>query len=172
MKTFLISRRRFSKSVVAGAILGASCHADSGDPVRYAIERKPKKRVRATLSYTVHCPNMVASQWSVFAAIAPNFPGQDTTRTQMTPQPTEQRDKSPENREIIGLVTPATLTTLPVTITYEATLNSRILKTLAQTSRHRQLFPFGPKTKRIIWPAGATLTTPPPPSQPGWQKTN
>lgn len=148
MKTFLISRRRFSKSVVVGAILGASCHAASGDLVRYAIERKPKKRVRATLSYTVHCPNMVASQWSVFAAIAPNFPGQDTTRTQMTPQPTEQRDKSPENREIIGLVTPATLTTLPVTITYEATLYSRILKTLGPDESAPPIVPLRPQDQK------------------------
>ena len=131
METLLFSRRRFSKTVVASAILAASCRAASGDPVRYAIERKPKKRVRALLNYQVHCPNMVASKWSVCAAIAPNFPGQDQTRTQMVPQPVESRDQSPESREIVGLVLSgqgALVNTLPVSITYEATLFSRVLR--------------------------------------------
>ena len=112
-----------------------------------AVTRSRKKRIRGVLSYQVHCPNMAASKWSVFAAIAPNSPGQDQTRTQMVPQPSESREQSPENREIIGLVLPGqgpTANTLSVSVTYEATLYSRVLKPIVPSDKVPPVQPLRP----------------------------
>ena len=124
-----INRRGFPMAALAGLGVSAFCRGLENAPLMVA--RSEKKRVRAVLSYQIHCPNMVASKWSAYAAIAPNFPGQDQTRTQMVPAPVESRDQSPENREIIGLVLPgqgSQVNTLSVTVTYEATLYSRVLR--------------------------------------------
>lgn len=143
MISHCLSRRGFPLAALACLEAPALCR--QGEPAPLILARAEKKRVRAVLSYQIHCPNMVASQWSVFAAIAPNFPGQDQTRTQMVPGPVESRDQSPENREIIGLVLPGKgnqINTLSVTVTYEATLYSRVLRPLTSGEKAPPVAPL------------------------------
>lgn len=146
-----ISRRQFT-SLVAGAgclstpALGAVFQA-SGAKGQFYVDRVAKKRVRAVMTYQVRCPNMQATQWSVFTAVAPSFSGQNQTTSRMIPKPVETREKSPQAREILGTVLKGQgplVNTLQVGVTYEATLFSRVLRPLPQGSTAPKVIPLTP----------------------------
>lgn len=103
------------------------------------------------MTYQVRCPNIQATQWSVFTAVAPNFSGQNQTRSQMIPKPVETREKSPQGREVFGAVLNGQgplVNTLQVAVTYEATLFSRVLRPLPSGENAPKVSPLTPAEQK------------------------
>jgi len=100
-------------------------------PPRYAVEAKDTRRVTAVLTYHVVCPELKAKEWFVFAAAAPELPGQTKTKTTLSPNGTPATERGPAGRGLVVARVPASTadlkTALAVRATYEATLRSRTL---------------------------------------------
>lgn len=118
-------------AVVAAVAVAAARPQPAAAPPRYAVEAKDVKRVRAVLTYTVTCPDLKATEWQVVAAAAPELPGQAKTKTTLEPAGKAVVEPGPAARGLLmGKVTANTAelkTTLPIRVTYEATLRSRTL---------------------------------------------
>lgn len=121
--------------VAAAAALAVGARAQPAAPPRYAVEAKDARRVTATLTYHVSCPELKAKEWFVFAAAAPELPGQARVKTTLSPAGGPAKDRSPLARGLVTARVPASTadlkTTLPIRVTYEVTLRSRTLVELA-----------------------------------------
>jgi len=155
MALSFVNRRVFAACLATPLLAGPDAIYGARAPVSgspgFRIDRREKKRVRAILSHQVKCPNIQATDWSVVAAIAPSFAGQEKTRTQMTPQAVDKRDKSTQGRELLIAVLPAKgpwINTLSVVLTYEATLFSRVLKPLEPDEKPPTVAPLRPAEQR------------------------
>jgi len=117
--------------VAATAALAVGARAQPAAPPRYAVEAKDARRVTAVLTWSVSCPELKAKEWFVFAAAAPELPGQAKVKTTLSPAGAAVKDRSPLARGLVTARVPASTadlkTTLPVRVTYEATLRSRNL---------------------------------------------
>jgi transglutaminase-like putative cysteine protease len=115
---------------IAGLTVAAVVRA--ADPAGYVLETADADRVRGTLTVTVRCPRMEATEWVTFAATAPELPGQSDVSTSVTPAGGAVTEKSPLARPVIRVRVPARTkeqkTKLKLTVTYQATLHSRRLK--------------------------------------------
>ena len=115
-------------AVLAAALAVA---AQPAAPPRYAVEVKDTRRVAAVLTYHVVCPELKAKEWFVFAAAAPELPGQTKVKTTLSPNGTAAKERGAPGRGLAVARVPATSaelkTTLPIRVAYEAQLRSRTL---------------------------------------------
>jgi transglutaminase-like putative cysteine protease len=104
-------------------------------PPAYVLETADVRRVEATLTYTVHCDGVRAKEWIVFAAQAPELPGQTKVESRLEPGGAAAKEHSPLKRPVLVARVAARQkdleTTIPLRIIYQATLRSRQLKPLA-----------------------------------------
>jgi hypothetical protein len=100
----------------------------------YALEIGESKRVAAVLTYNVSCPQLSATRWIIFAAVAPELPGQEKATTVLSPDGIAVTEKSLLRRKLLMARVPITntdlLTAVPIQVSYEATLRSRRLNAL------------------------------------------
>jgi transglutaminase-like putative cysteine protease len=100
----------------------------------YVLEVRPAKRIQAELTYRVACPNLLAQEWVVYAAAAPDLPGQQETRTRMMPPGVAVKEIGPPYRSLVGTRVPARNPELArgihIRVVYEASLRSRSLRPL------------------------------------------
>jgi transglutaminase-like putative cysteine protease len=105
--------------------------AEPGEP-DYSLEVRNTARVKGTLTCDVTYPDFKARDWVVFAAQAPELPGQIKTQTTLEPPGKPARDKSPLCRPLLmGRVradADHAFGSLKIAVTYEATLRSRWLR--------------------------------------------
>jgi transglutaminase-like putative cysteine protease len=101
----------------------------------YVLETADARRVEATLTYTVRYDRHRAKEWVVFAARAPELPGQAKVESRLEPGGAAAKELSPLRRPVLAARVPVRQkdqeTTLSIRVTYEATLRSRRLKPLA-----------------------------------------
>jgi transglutaminase-like putative cysteine protease len=101
----------------------------------YVLETADVRRVEAVLTYTVRCDGVRAREWIVFAAQAPELPGQTKVESRLEPGGAAAKEHSPLKRPVLVARVAARSrdleTTIPIRITYQATLRSRKLKPLA-----------------------------------------
>lgn len=122
--------------VVGLAEAGQAQPASKPETPRYTLEVKETQRVVGVVSYDVSCPDVQASEWIIFAAVAPELPGQTQVKTTLSPGGVAIRDKSLLGRELLLAKVPtkndkALRTAVPIQVTYEAALRSRKLVLLA-----------------------------------------
>lgn len=86
----------------------------------------------ATLQYDVHCPNMTARHWTVFAPAAAELPGQRDVKTTCEPAAERIRDRRIGQRDVMAIDVPADVADLEhrvrVEVHYEMTLVRRLLR--------------------------------------------
>ncbi len=99
------------------------------------LETRDVKRVAGTVTYTVTAPNLKAAEWVVFAASAPELPGQTRVKSTLGPMGASAKELSPLARPVlVGRVPGAggRQTEVKIEVAYEATLRSRRLRPLAE----------------------------------------
>ncbi len=100
----------------------------------YALETAEAKRVRGTLTFKVDYDDAQVKEWVVFVARAPELPSQAKPSTKLEPAGIAVSDLSPLRRPLlmarVAGRTPQLASSLPLKLTYEATLFSRRLVAL------------------------------------------
>lgn len=97
------------------------------------LDVKEGKRVTGVLSYDVICPKLRAKTWVLFAAQAPELPGQVNVLSRLSHKTSVAKDLNGLPRSLLVAqvpATPATSSRLQLRLTYEATLRSRYLRPL------------------------------------------
>lgn len=67
----------------------------------YVLVRRPAQAVRGTYSFDVRTPKLAAKEWIVFAAQAPELPGQTNVRSTLLPGGVPYRELSDRSRELL-----------------------------------------------------------------------
>ena len=121
---------RFLLAAAVAAAVTAAARPRPPAPVRHAVEAKDARRVVGVLTYHVTCPELRAKEWLVYAA-APELPGQTKVKTTLAPAGKAGKESGPPPRPLVVAKVPATTadlqTTIPIRVTYEATLRARTL---------------------------------------------
>ncbi|MDR3638941.1 MAG: transglutaminase-like domain-containing protein [Isosphaeraceae bacterium] len=98
----------------------------------YVMETTAAKRVKATLIVDVKAPKVRADEWTVYAAQAPNLPGQTDVRMSLPPRGKVARELSNEGRPMLYERLPAASAqsrqNLSARLEYEVTLLTRRLQ--------------------------------------------
>lgn len=107
--------------------------AAGGEPAGpWQVVATPRQRIVAVIDYAIHCPDLEAREWTVFAAAAPDLPGQTQVKSTMSPSGVSLRERGPLGRGLLRLRWPVRTKDeakrLAVTVTYEATLHRRSLQ--------------------------------------------
>src|SRR5262245_32249194 len=100
---------------------------------RLVLDVKEVRRVTGVVTFDVNCPKLKAKTWVLFAAAAPELPGQVNVRSRLNHKATQVKDLTGLPRSVLVAQVPATkatLSSIPIRVTYEATLRSRHLRTL------------------------------------------
>ena len=120
------------------ALLGPATPAAGADPA-YAVETSDHQTVVGVLTYSVSCRKMIADEWTVFAAVAPELPGQTGVKTALSPQGVPVKDRSPLARSLLVARVPAKTAglrnDLTAKVTYQATLRARELKPVSDGAK-------------------------------------
>jgi len=119
----------------AGPTTGAKS-ADSGteqsSPEGYTLSVQSVAKVVATLTRDASYPQFKATQWTVFAAQAPELPGQIKPETALEPPGEPPREKSDMHRPLVMARIQAdkarSMNSMRIQLTYHATLRSRRLR--------------------------------------------
>lgn len=118
-------------AAAAWAVAAARPQPPAGAPVRYAVEARDAGRVTGVVTYRVTCPDLRATEWLVYAAVAPELPGQVKVKTTLAPAAVPAKDRTPPARPLLFAKIPAATadlqTAVSVRVGYEATLRSRRL---------------------------------------------
>ncbi len=139
--------------VLSAALAAVPSGAPSASP-GYVLEKTEVKRIRGVNTCRIHCPNFTVREWVVFAARAPELPGQSDVRSYFDPEGTVIQELSPLHRGVLAALVPvrdgACVHGIKLRITYEATMHGRKLRPLAPgekapavpplTSAERHLF--------------------------------
>ncbi|QDU23062.1 transglutaminase-like domain-containing protein [Urbifossiella limnaea] len=140
-------------SLIVAAAATLAVAAQPAAPPRYAVEAKDARRVTAVLTYHVSCPELKAKEWYVFAAAAPELPGQANVKTTLSPAGTTAKDRSPLARGLATARVPASTaelkTTLPIRVTYEATLRARTLVELPAAAAPPKVEPLSAAERKL-----------------------
>ena len=88
------------------AAVGGLPEVPTGLNAAWKLERRPSKRVRATFTYTVTAPNLVAREWLLFLSRPEHHPAHDVTVTAPTPDAEEIRDLSARRQPLWRWRTP------------------------------------------------------------------
>src|SRR3954467_5727089 len=99
----------------------------------FVLETRDAKRVTGVLTFDISCPKLRAKTWVLFAAAAPDLPGQHNVKSRMNYKAGVVKDLNGLPRSILVAQVPATaamLSHVPIRVTYEATLRSRHLRAL------------------------------------------
>jgi transglutaminase-like putative cysteine protease len=110
----------------------AACAASSEPADSWRVIVIPRQRIVAVIDYAIHCPDLEAREWTVFAAAAPELPGQTQVKSTLSPAGVALRERGPLGRGLLRLRWPVRTRDeakrLAVTVTYEATLHRRSLQ--------------------------------------------
>src|SRR6266571_750819 len=68
---------------------------------KYALKSTETRRIEAILTYEIKMPKLVAQEWIVYAAKAPELPGQTHVSTTLEPEGKASFELSPEHRPVI-----------------------------------------------------------------------
>lgn len=113
-------------------LLIATCSNATAAEPKYLVEASETRRVEATLKYDVHCPQMAATHWVLFAPAAGELPSQRKAKSTATPVAKRMFDARVRNRELLVIGVPANNEALKhrvnMSIRYEATLVKRTLR--------------------------------------------
>lgn len=114
-------------------LLGLSVCAAGSEPTgAWQVIATPRQRIVAVIDYAIHCPDLEAREWTVFAAAAPELPGQTQVKSTLAPGGVALRERGPLGRGLLRLRCPVRTRDeakrLAVTVTYEATLQRRSLQ--------------------------------------------
>jgi transglutaminase-like putative cysteine protease len=98
---------------------------------KYFIKTEPSKKVSATATYKINYPNLEATEWVIYAPVAPNIPSQSITKSSMSPTGKQVDEFSANPRKFFVSRFPvrdkAAKTEMTIQLTYEGTLFSRQL---------------------------------------------
>lgn len=151
MRQFLLSAAVVA--MVSVSEVNSQTFAKQPRALRYALEVKESRRVTAVLTYNVSCPDLMAREWVIFAAVAPELPGQVKTKTVLSPVGIAAREMSPLARGLLVARVPVNnkemLTAVPIQVTYEATLRSRALKALPAMAAPVKVTPLSPADRKL-----------------------
>jgi transglutaminase-like putative cysteine protease len=116
-------------------ILGSFAAADvAAQAPRYSLDVRDSQHVVGVVTYTVSCPKLQASEWALYAAAAPELPGQSQVKTTMVPAGVAEKEKSSLARGVLlarfPAKTPALKSAMSAQITYDAMLHARTVKPL------------------------------------------
>jgi hypothetical protein len=132
----------------AAILLLATCNAAAAAEPKYLVEASETRRVEATLKYEVHCPQMAATHWVLFAPAAGELPSQRKAKSTAAPVAKRMFDARVRNRELLVIAVAENNEALKhrvsMTLRYEATLVKRTLR--ARTAEDRSGAP--PTLKR------------------------
>ena len=95
----------------------------------YTLKVAEKERIEAVLTYKIEMPKLVAQEWIVYLAQAPELPGQVQVHTRLEPDGKATFELSPEHRPMMLARLPAQGREKEITlhVKYQATLRSRDL---------------------------------------------
>src|SRR6516162_10012063 len=112
-------------------IFSSVCLYPGADPSpKYVLKSAETRRIEAVLTYEIKMPKLIAQEWIIYAAKAPELPNQTHVSTSLEPEGKASFELSPEHR----LVMMAKVSgqngrgnELTIRVKYEATLCSREL---------------------------------------------
>src|SRR5260370_24410649 len=95
----------------------------------YTLKMAEEERIEAVLSYKIEMPKLVAREGSIYAAGAPELPGQVQVHTALEPDGKASFELSPEHRPMMLARLPAKGREKEITVRvrYQATLRARDL---------------------------------------------
>jgi hypothetical protein len=135
---------------LAGALAGLVLAADPAPA--YRLEAQEARRIEAVLTMEFQLAAPVAREWVVYAARAPELPGQVKVSTTMAPAGRPGVEASGRARPVISArvpaVEPALRGGITVTVTHRATLLSRRLVRVALDEKAAAVAPPKPAVRR------------------------
>ena len=141
----------YSFAIVVAALAAAP---SQNKPTKYVLKTEDAKSIVGTVTYDVTSEKAQANEWVVFAAVAPELPGQTKVKTVLSPAGTTAADLSPFARKMLVAhvkVNTATLkASLPIKITYSATLRSRTLVVLNDGDAAPAVAPLPEKERKLF----------------------
>jgi len=133
----------FSSVLVLSSIL----LSPAAEPTtKFVIKSTEKGRIEGVLTYEIKMPKLVAEEWIVFVAKAPELPGQIRVSTSLEPNGKSAFEQSPERR-------PVMIARVPMKIgqVHEITLHAKYQATLK--SRELTRLKAGEKPPPVGWSA-------------------
>jgi len=92
---------RFTWLIIATLLTGTVAPQGVAAEPAYAIQVTKAKTVRATYAFEILAPKFTAKEWILFAAEAPDLPGQRGVRTRLIPSGESYTDLSDRHRELL-----------------------------------------------------------------------
>jgi transglutaminase-like putative cysteine protease len=106
----------------------------------YALQTTETKTIRGIYSFEIVAPKMAVKEWILFAAQAPELPGQRDTHTTLTPLGRPYEESSPRHRALlrarIGVADKTHEHKVAARIEWQATLYSRRLVSRSPGEKH------------------------------------
>src|SRR5438128_6463430 len=96
----------------------------------YTLKMAEKERIEGVLIYRIEMPKLMAEEWIVYVAQAPELPGQVQVNTILEPSGKASFELSPERRPVMMARVPARPgreKEITIRVKYQATLRSRDL---------------------------------------------
>jgi hypothetical protein len=113
------------------AFLSASLFIVTASPApAYTLKVAEKERIEGVLTYRIEMPKLVAEEWIVYVAKAPELPGQVQVSTILEPNGKASFELSPERRPVMMARVPARPgreKEITIRVKYQASLRSRDL---------------------------------------------
>jgi hypothetical protein len=130
----------------------------SADPSpKYILKSLEPRRIEAVLTYEIKVPKLIAQEWVVYAAKAPELPGQAHVSTTLEPEGKASFELSPEHRPVMMAKISGQngrRNELKIRVKYQATLCSRELVTLKRSRDADKVEPLSKPTRQVALELG------------------
>ena len=139
--------------MISSMLFLSTCLVVSAPPSpAYGLKVVEKDRIEAVLTYKIEIPKLQVQEWIIYAAQAPELPGQVQVHTTLEPEGKASFELSPEHR-------PMTLARLSgkgrekevtIHVKYQATLRSRDLMPLKRGKAPITVAPLSDQTRQML----------------------
>src|SRR5437667_1529382 len=122
----------------------------------YTLKVAEKERIEAVLTYKIEMPKLVAQEWIVYLAQAPELPGQVQVHTRLEPDGKATFELSPEHRPMMLARLPAKGREKEITVRvrYQATLRSRDLVPVKRGKTPPTVAPLPDPVRQVLVETG------------------
>lgn len=135
----------------------ASLAVGAGPSPAYTLEIAETQRIEAVLTYEIKMPKLLAREWIVYAAKAPELPGQIRVSTTLEPGGKASFELSPERRPIVTTRVSGQNGReheIIIHLKYQATLRSRELVPLKSSRTVSEATPLSEKNRQTYLELG------------------
>src|SRR5438093_13596400 len=138
-----------------GLILSAVL-VSAGPFPAFTLKVTDKERIEAVLTYTIEIPKLLVQEWIIYAAQAPELPGQVQVHTALEPNGKAMFELSPEHRPMMlaRLAAKGREKEITVRVRYQATLRSRDLVPVKRGKTPPTVGPLPDRVRRVLVETG------------------